>query len=132
MNIFKTALFALMGAAYGSIVPSKMWGKKLLAQELGDNGISLVLLPDECLQELADDAIRTAENIAKLYGKKCSLPDLIEAIEQQAYSVINHLDRSRSNDDPFEQSLQKFRQDNDSNPVREILERYCVLAKSAD
>jgi hypothetical protein len=105
MGVFRTALSALFGGAYGALVPPKVWAKRLLEQELRDHGIDPACLSDACLQELADDEMRGAERIAWLSGKKCSLSDRIGAIENCAHYVVSYL--LPRDYDPLDQAIKQ-------------------------
>jgi hypothetical protein len=111
MGLFK----ALAGLAYGHTVSPKVWGKKLLAQELRDRGdVDTALIPDACLQELADDAIHIAQLIAQMQQKKCRISDMIGAIENMSTMVAAFLDHDY---------------DDVRDSVRQILERHGVVSK---
>jgi hypothetical protein len=91
MGFFKTVASAALGYVASATVPTSKWSKMLLADELRTHGVAMSLIPDDCLQQLADDVVHGSQAIARLTGEKVSTSDLVGAVEAHAALIADYI-----------------------------------------
>jgi hypothetical protein len=115
MPFFRDAYARIADAVGRRSGRTRHWGKSLLADRLEFHGVDPTALPDDCLQELTDQAIDLAAQMAKLLRQRCRGRDLSHVINNQACVVAAYLNG--------EVTLQSER----PGPVFDLLRRYRVL-----
>lgn len=76
----------LLWTLVGWLVPIRYSGRRLLRLELLNNGVDIQKIPSACLDELAEQAIRTGKNIALLRGGNIR-NEVVGQIEGEAVAI---------------------------------------------
>lgn len=81
----------LILALIGRLMPVTYSGRRYFRRALQQNGVDISKIPNPCLDELADQAIRQGKSIAALAGRNLQT-SVVQAIDGQAVGVAIVLD----------------------------------------